>query len=83
MRPSEVRKMRWSEVTDLTTAWADAPPTHVGVVQLRDVVISGLGGTPPSRRALSDSGAVVANGKATSPEAFAAMLGVSLEATSG
>ncbi|MEY2668866.1 MAG: hypothetical protein RJA59_1504 [Pseudomonadota bacterium] len=69
--PKVVDEMDGREISDLMDYWADHPPAHIAAAQVRDVVISALGGTPPSKRPAA---------KAQSPEQFAAMLGVNLEA---
>lgn len=85
--PAVVDQMDGREMHDLMDYWADHPPAHIAAVQLRDVVITALGGKPPALRAPSNraapSGAVVVNGQVQSPESFAAMLGVKLEASGG
>lgn len=67
------------EINDLMGYWTDSPPAHVAATQLRDVVLTAFGGKPPAKRAARVEGMIV-NGKAQSPEQFAAMLGVKLEA---
>ena len=78
--PRVVDEMDTREVDDLMAYWIDNPPAHVALVQLRDVVIAGLGGKPPSRRgdAPTPAAGMVINGKPQTPEQFAAMLGVKL-----
>jgi hypothetical protein len=82
MRPSKVRKMRMSEINDLSEAWRETPPPHIGITQLRDVVIVAAGGKPPSAiPGPGHSKPMSINGKATTPEQFAAMFGVKLPET--
>jgi hypothetical protein len=74
--------MRMSEINDLAEAWRETPPPHIGITHLRDVVIVGLGGKPPSALPHpSEGGKMSVNGKATTPEQFAAMFGVKLPET--
>lgn len=77
--PDVVLEMDMRRLNDLMSYWIDNPPAHIATVQTRDVVITGLGGKPPSKRsaAVAASGLAV-NGQATTPEQFAAMLGVRL-----
>jgi hypothetical protein len=63
--------MDMREINDLMDYWIDNPPPHIALVQVRDVVISGLGGKPPKRRGDAPT-------RKQSPEEFAAMLGVTL-----
>ena len=58
-----------SEVADLSAAWVVSPPAHIATAQLRDVVITGLGGKPQS--------AMVRDATA---EEFAAAVGLKLPA---
>ena len=69
--PRVVDEMDTREVDELMTYWIDNPPAHVALVQVRDVVIAGLGGKPPTRGRASKV--------SQSPDQFAAMLGVSLK----
>ena len=79
--PREVWEMDMREVNDLMAAWIDNPPPHVALIQLRDVVITGLGGKPPARGATAKkSSGLTVGGQATTPEQFAAMFGVKLGA---
>ena len=71
--------MDMREVNDLMGYWTDNPPAHVAVTQLRDVVLTAFGGKPPERRRAEVKGVSI-GGQAATPEQFAAMLGVKLEA---
>ena len=62
--------MRMRDVKRLLSYWADSPPAHVGVLHVRDVVISGLGGKPPERKGHKP--------KKASAEELAAMFGMTL-----
>ena len=55
------------EVNDLMAAWIDNPPAHAVSRQLRDVVISAFGGSPPSP---------TRRGDAQTPDQLAAALGL-------
>ena len=79
--PDVVGEMDMRRVNDLMDYWIDNPPPHVALLQVRDVVITGLGGKPPTKRAdAPDKAAMSINGRSQTPEQFAAMLGVKLEA---
>jgi hypothetical protein len=62
--------MDMREVTDLMRYWAKHPPTHVIARQVRDVVITALGGKPPSTE----------EPRTVSAEEFAAAVGLKLNA---
>jgi hypothetical protein len=77
--PRVVDEMDGREIHDLMEYWSDNPPTHIATAQTRDVVICALGGKPPSKRNPEPQrSAMVVNGRAASPEQFAAMFGVKL-----
>lgn len=77
--PDVVGEMDLRRLNDLMDYWIDHPPAHIATLQTRDVVISALGGKPPAKRGTSATGGGLAvNGKAATPEQFAAMLGVRL-----
>ena len=38
------------DIQRLLAYWADNPPPHVAMLQVRDVVITALGGEPPKRK---------------------------------
>ena len=67
MVPGEVWEMDMREANDLMAAWIDNPPAHVVSRQLRDVVISAFGGSPPSSRRRVE---------AQTPDQLAAVLGL-------
>jgi len=79
--PKVVDEMDGREIYDLMDYWADYPPAHIATTQLRDVVIAGLGGKPPPRRVTASSTGLAVNGKAATPEQFAALFGVKLPET--
>lgn len=72
--PREVDEMDMREINDLMDYWVDYPPPHVALVQVRDVVITGLGGTPPSRKVAK---------RETTPQELAALVGLDLGAIGG
>ena len=78
--PDVVLEMDMRRLNDLMSYWLDNPPAHIATLQTRDVVIAGLGGKPPAKRSGSSAGGLAVGGKAATPEQFAAMLGVRLEA---
>ena len=77
--PDVVGEMDMRRLNDLMDYWIDHPPAHIATLQTRDVVIYALGGKPPARRnTVPAHGGLAVNGKATTPEQFAAMFGVKL-----
>jgi len=48
--PGEIKRMKMGEARRLLDYWADRPPPHIALIQVRNVVIAGLGGTPPEER---------------------------------
>mgnify|MGYP003444469927 CR=1 FL=1 len=74
--PRVVDEMDTREVDDLMCYWVDHPPAHIAVSR----IYYALGGKPSQRSGSVRAGdGVVVNGKAQTPEQFAAMLGVKLE----
>lgn len=76
--PRVVDEMDGREIHDLMDYWLDNPPSHIATLQTRDVVICALGGKPPAKRSAAPAAGLAVNGKATSPEQFAALFGVKL-----
>jgi hypothetical protein len=77
--PDVVSEMDMRRLNDLMDYWIDHPPSHVATAQTRDVVISALGGTPPTKQsAAARAAGLSVNGRSASPEQFAAMFGVTL-----
>ena len=77
--PREVWEMDMREVNDLMATWIDSPPPHVVLSQIRDVVITGLGGKVPQKKTAPTAGVRV-GGKVQTPEQLAKMFGIDLGA---
>lgn len=57
--------MRMRDARRLLKYWSDAPPAHLAALQIRDVVITACGGTPPTPKSSEPT--------MTSPEEWTAL----------